>query len=240
MLPGWNCPWGSPMRNLVLGLLLANILVLIWQRWVLPPAAEDPYALPGGRVPSLLLMNPAPAKSEPARAASTGLPPAPRCRRIGPFSQAETSRIAADRLTAKKLKVFRYSQAGKIWTGHWVQVPGLASRAAADQVLRSLAAVGLNDAYLINEDGGYLVSLGVFRSAAGAKKVSALARKAKIDALTIDRYRTGTEYWLVVDDPAGVGVNMGELGSLANDILRSEAAPCSVPLDGGQAADSLE
>ncbi len=228
------------MRNVVLGLLLANLLLLIWQRWILPPAAEDPYALPGGREPSLLLMNPVLSRSAPARSASDAAPPAPGCRRIGPFGQAESSRLAADRLTEKNLKVFRYSQAGKIWTGHWVQVPGLESRAAANQVLRSLAAGGLSDAYLINEDGSYLVSLGVFRSAAGAKKVSAQAKKANIDAATVDRYRTGTEYWLVIDDPAGVGVNLGELGSLGNDILRSELAPCSVPVDSDRADDSLE
>lgn len=221
------------MRNLFLLLLLANLLLLGWQRWVMPPAAEDAYALAGTRSPQLALLAPA-APPETAQTAIAG------CVRIGPFEDPAVSREAADRLSAENLDVFRFSESGEIWVGHWVQVIDLAGRDEAEAALDSLAAVGRSDAYIVRGDDGYRISLGVFRSLEGADSVANEAVGAGLTTLTTDRFRTGTEYWLLVDERAGALPDLAALGLSGRDILRSEPAPCRDSGDGGQGRDSLE
>ena len=219
------------MRNLFLVLLLANLLLLAWQRWVLPPPSDDPYALAGARSPQLALLTPATPVSDRPPAS------APGCVRIGPFEDPEISREAADRLAAEDLGVFRYSESGEIWVGHWVQVIDLDGRDEAEAALDRLAEVGRSDAYIVRGDEGYRISLGVFRSLEGAESVANEAVRAGLTTLTTDRFRTGAEYWLLVDDRSGGMPDLAALGLSGQDILRTEPAPCR---DGGPQRDSLE
>ena len=222
------------MRNLFLLLLLANLLLLAWQRWVLPPPAEDPYALAGTRSPQLALLAPA------APAPGAAQPGVAGCVRIGPFEDPAVSREAADRLVAEDLDVFRYSESGEIWVGHWVQVIDLDGRDEAEAALDRLAEVGRSDAYIVRGDDGYRISLGVFRSLEGAESVANEAVRAGLTTLTTDRFRTGTEYWLLVDERAGSLPDLAALGLSGRDILRSEPAACREAGDGGPQRDSLE
>ena len=212
------------MRNLFLVLLLANLLLLAWQRWVVPPPADDPYALAGARSPGLVLLAPTSAPPGGAPADTSG------CVRIGPFEDPAVSREAADRLSSENLDVFRYSESGEIWVGHWVQVIDLDGREEAEAALDRLAEVGRSDAYIVRGDEGYRISLGVFRSLDGAESVANEAVAAGLTTLTTDRFRTGTEYWLLVDERAGGIPDLAALGLSGRDILRAEPAACR---DGG-------
>jgi len=221
------------LRNLFLLLLLANLLLLAWQRWVMPPPAADAYALDGDRSPQLALLVPTapPAAVEQDTAG---------CVRIGPFEDPAVSREAADRLTAEDLDVFRYSESGEVWVGHWVQVIDLDNRDEAEAALDRLAKVGRSDAYIVRGEDGYRISLGVFRSMDGADSVANQAVRAGLTTLTTDRFRAGTEYWLLVDERAGALPDLAALGLSGEDILRSEPAPCRGLGDGGPEPVSLE
>jgi hypothetical protein len=231
----WRWPFspGHPVRNLFLLLLLANLLLLAWQRWVMPPPAEDAYAPTGARSPQLALLAPT---SPPDEAQADG----PGCVRIGPFEDPAVSREAADRLAGEDLDVFRYSESGEIWVGHWVQVIDLNGREEAEAALDRLAEVGRSDAYIVRGEDGYRISLGVFRSLEGADSVANEAVRAGLTTLTTDRFRTGTEYWLLVDERASGLPDLAVLGLSGQDILRSEPAPCRDGGDGGPERDSLE
>ncbi len=229
--------WRIRMRNLFLALLLANLLVLAWQRWIAPPAADNPFALAESRSPQLALL---PGSADTRLADSGAANDAAGCFRVGPFQEPEKSRAAADSLTAEGMQVFRYSESGEIWVGHWVQVIDLEDRAAAEVALDRLAAVGRRDAYIVRGDDGYRVSLGVFRSLEGAESVSNQAVKAGLTTLTTDRFRAGSEYWLLVDNPGGGSPDLAALDLSDQAIVRSEAAPCRDLPVGESAPDSLE
>ena len=229
--------WPARMRNLFLALLLANLLVLAWQRWIAPSAADDPFALADSRSPRLALL----ARNEDTPPADPGAAnDAAACFRVGPFQEPEKSRAAADLLAVEGMQVFRYSESGEIWVGHWVQVIDLQDRAAAETALDRLASAGRRDAYIVRGDDGYRVSLGVFRSLEGAESVSNQALKAGLTTLTTDRYRAGSEYWLLVDNPAGGSPDLAALDLSDQAILRSEAAPCRDFPVGESVPDSLE
>ena len=224
------------MRNLFLLLLLANLLVLGWQRWVAPPTVPEPRSFGDSRTPTLMLLSsPAQARNDANQGSS------PRgCTRIGPFRDASASREAADRLSGDGRPVFRYSESGEIWVGHWVQTLELADRPQADAALDRLAKAGRRDAYIVRGDSGYRISLGVFRSREGADRVAEQASDAGLETEISDRFRTGTEYWLLLQDRGGAGPDLAELGLSGSDILRAEPSECVPALLGPAGVDSIE
>ena len=240
------------MRNIFLIFLLANLALLAWQAWVLPPEVADPYALPGGQpATGLVLLKPAvkPGLDQvPAAVAQATAPPgAARCARIGPYEQTDGAGRAAARLRARGLSVRLQAREGEVWVGHWVQITGLPGRGEAEQALTRLAAVGLGDAYIVRSGQSYKLSLGVFRSQEGIDQTVERARRAGFEPVVEDRFRQEPEYWLYV---RYTGPEQPELAELARDgarILRVEAIACNAPeaavgtLDDGEPeTDSLQ
>lgn len=226
------------MRNLVFALLLANLLLLAWQRWVVAPDAP-PSGLSGDpAVPKLVLLDrPRPAAGVPAD--QSGPAGAVRCTRMGPFGDSALADRIATQLTGRGMSVARSEQLGEVWVGHWVQLAGLGSRADAETALNRLNKAGIRDAYIVRADTDYRISLGVFRSADGAERLAATARQAGFTPLIQDRFRDGIENWLKIEHPAGQAPRLGDLEGVGSEILRAEPVPC-VAADGGAATDSLQ
>lgn len=221
------------LRNLFLALLLANLLVWAWQRWVVPPEAADALALQASREPELVLLSRAPARLAEGAAGT--------CLRVGPFAEAVAVRAAQQQVRNRGLPVTVEGEAVEIWVGHWVQVPGLSDRGTANAARDALVAAGLADAYVVRADGGFKISLGVFRERDRADRVARIARGAGFDAVTADRTRDGEEYWLQVGPMAGASLDLAGLEPAADRILRSETGACpGPPPDSGPAPDSLE
>ena len=89
---------------------------------------------------------------------------------------------------------------GEIWAGYWVSVQGLATRDAADAALKTLAANGIADVYVMpGSDPPNVLSLGVFsdyqRAQRRVDEVRAIGLTPRID----DRKRAGSVYWIDVD-----------------------------------------
>jgi hypothetical protein len=221
------------MRNLVLLLLLANLLVLAWQRWIVPPQAADALRLQAQRAPELLLLS--------LGSGSGADPSLQACLRVGPFGSAEGAEQGARSMAGRGIAAIVEVEPVEVWLGYWVQVPGLADRGAASRASEALAAAGLRDAYVVRTDDGFKVSLGVFKERGRAERVALVARGAGYPVQTTDRTRDGEEYWLRLPPGTGSGVELAELEPEADRILRSESVPCVVgPADGGAARDSLE
>lgn len=221
------------MRKLLLSLLLANLLVLAWQRWIVPPQAPDALRLQARRAPELILMSP--------QTGPGGGPAQRNCVRVGSFASADSAEQGARRLAGQGIAATVEAEPVEVWLGHWVQVPGLADRGAASQASEDLAAAGLQDAYVVRTDDGFSVSLGVFKERARADRVAQIARGAGYPVQTTDRTRDGEEYWLLVVPTAGAGPDLADLAPAGDRILRSESVPCPAgPADGGPQADSLE
>ena len=150
------------VKNAVLALLLGNILVLAWQRWIVPDERSLAVGPGDGRELTLL------AAVDPANTPPSG----PGCTRIGPFADMDMADSVGAQLESDQFKVRRTSQAGKVWVGYWVQLPDLKTADNAARIVERLNEAGLRDAYIFQTEPLINVSLGVFRSRKGAERVT--------------------------------------------------------------------
>ena len=236
-------------RNLILGLLLANLLVLAWAQWIVPPDVEDPEVYRGASEPELQVVARAPAR--PARLEKASTANTPACARLGPFESAGAARQIGNRLSAEGLPVKNTTVTGQLWVGHWVQMTDVASTAEAARIVTALNNGGIQDAYIYNRDPTIDISLGVFRSREGADDVIRTARRLGYEVESADRFRDGVEYWVETELPV---VGAPDLAALARSgtgpgqaqIVRIEPISCPSTVlaesreDGTVSVDSLE
>lgn len=201
------------MRNLFLLLLLANLALLGWQQWLLPPPAA-PGPAPGVRPLALLPLAEAP------RAAAR------RCVAVGPFAEGAVIAAVSDRLRRRGFTVGELQRPGQDWLGHWVQVANLGTLEDAESARRRLVAGGLSDAYIMQVEEAQLISLGVFRERGRAEAVAGRARELGYLPRISDRSRTVQERWLRIELPPGAAFDVGSLGLPPSQIKRSEEISC--------------
>jgi hypothetical protein len=122
------------------------------------------------------------------------------CTSVGPFADLPQASQAQASLRAAGFEPRQRMEQGEIWAGYWVSVQGLATREAADAALKTLAANGIADVYVMpGSDPANVLSLGVFSDYQRAQRrldeVRALGLTPRID----DRKRAGSVYWIDVD-----------------------------------------
>jgi len=236
------------VRNIILPLLLANLLVLAWSKWISPGEVVDPAQLAGRDVESretrLVLYSPARSRPEVVDTAVSLTPVAAarRCQRIGPFDDTGRAASIATQLGGRGLNAEIEQETGEIWVGQWVQIMDLGSAAGAREAMNRLTGVGIKDAYVVRNEPTIDISLGVFRGQDGVDRVIGLAREAGLEPIGTDRYRAGTQYWVNVDLLNAQSLDLSDVQGPASQILRSETVACRPTADivAGSAADSLE
>jgi hypothetical protein len=232
------------MRNLLLGLILANLLLLAWQVWVDPSSP----AAPGGEADGLVLYGdgkaavakPAPGgQAAPAAAADgTAAAFAPgACFRLGPLPDSAAAQQTAQGLAARGIDATPIARDAQLWLGHWVQISGFDSLPAAESARDRLVAGGIADALLMQDGPQPMISLGVFRDPDRADRVANAARELGFEVAIRDRYRPGVEQWLVIRPRAGQTLLPADLGLARDRIMRAEPVPCG---DAGGAATAPE
>jgi hypothetical protein len=227
------------LRNIILGLVLANVLLIAWKRWVVPPDAAWPENLGSGSDPQLVLANsgkssdesgktdPAPVATQPEQPAVQSFADRSRCARVGPFADDSTADLIAQQLGGRGFSVSRVSARGDIWVGHWVQLLDLKTEQNARQTVDRLVDAGLLDTYIVQTEPTYNVSLGVFRGRKGADRVSNLARGLGLNPQTMDRFREGTQHWIKIRFRDDQTLNLQDLRLDTRQILRTEDVLCA-------------
>jgi hypothetical protein len=214
------------MRILCLLLILANVLYFTWSQMidVNVPNLERKGAKPAEPPARIVLAremieaNPEersvgpirdvqPPAVEPLGAASAGSSAKQTaqldtlsCTSIGPFADLPQASQAQAALRTSGFEPRQRTEQGEIWAGYWVSVQGLATRDAADAALKTLAANGIADVYVMpGSDPPNVLSLGVFsdyqRAQRRVDEVRAIGLTPRID----DRKRAGSVYWIDVD-----------------------------------------
>ena len=189
------------MRNLLMGLLLANVLLFVWGRWILAPDVADAMTSAEAAEPRLELVR------RPSRLDNVSASGSARCFRLGPLSSAGAAATVAGQLSARGLSVSRASELGQIWVGHWVQLLDLPGVKAAGRVVDRLVSGGISDAYVFSREPTVDISLGVYRGREGADDVIRLARTLGYTAVATDRLREGIEYWVEIELPVAQPFN---------------------------------
>lgn len=213
------------LRNVLLGLLLANLLLFAWQSWIVPPAVKDPTALrgQGGETQLVLLQEPTVRPGTEIVIAAAG---AQICTRLGPFADVEMADSVGRQLERDEFSVRRTSKAGQVWVGYWVQLADLKTGENAARAVEKLIEAGLLDAYIFQTEPTIKISLGVFRSRKGAERVAGLARRQGFAPEMTDRHQPGVEHWLTVDSTIDVVLEQSDLAIGSTQILRTESVDC--------------
>lgn len=213
------------MRNIFLILLLANLLLLGWVLWVDP---EPSAALPATDASEL------PIYGQSNSRASTGpdtADAASQCVYIGPVPDASAAQQLSATLAKRGIKVRVVPREARVWLGHWVQVQGFADKEQAEIARQRLLRAELPDAYVMQDGPVTVISLGVFRELGGAEGVIEAARRAGIQAVMRERYKTAAEYWLVSDPGGDQQALLRNLAIGYDRILRAESLPCPASTD---------
>ncbi len=241
------------MRTLCLLLILANVLYLTWSQLLdvrgssLDRKGAKPVEPPARIVlaremveanppePSVAhIQDVQPPAVEPLAQAESGFAGRrfPRdvlsCTSVGPFADLPQAAQAQAALRAAGFQPRQRMEQGEIWAGYWVSVQGLATRDAAESALKTLAANGMPDVYLMpGSDPPNVLSLGVFSDYQRAQRrldeVRALGLTPRID----DRKRTGSVYWIDVDlQEPGQIIDGSIFQTDPNKIMRLEMLAC--------------
>lgn len=204
------------MRFALLTLMLANLLLGAWQFWIEP---EDPVGPgPGG----LALFAESPVTPPPEAGLLAGT-----CLRVGPLPlklepQRESVRLGALGIDARPI-----AEDAPLWLGHWVQIGGFTDQPAAAAALQSLVAGGIADAYLMQDQGQSLISLGVFQERPRADRRADAIRALGFPAVRVrDRYRPSVESFLLIRLGPDQTLKPGDMSWADEQIIRPILAPC--------------
>jgi SPOR domain len=214
------------MRTLCLLLVLANVLYFTWSQMidVSVPTLDRRGAKPAEPPARIVLaremieanseergvgpirdvlppaVEPLGAQSAAITQAQTAQLDTLSCTSVGPFADLPQASQAQASLRAAGFEPRQRMEQGEIWAGYWVSVQSLATREAADAALKTLAASGIADVYVMpGSDPPNVLSLGVFsdyqRAQRRVDEVRAIGLTPRID----DRKRAGSVYWIDVD-----------------------------------------
>jgi hypothetical protein len=214
------------MRTLCLLLILANVLYFTWSQMIdVHGSSLDRKGARPVEAPARIVLarewveanpqersvgpirdvqppavEPLGAPTPPANTGETANLDANACTSIGPFVDLPQASKAQAALRAAGFQPRQRMEQGEIWAGYWVSVQDLATREAAEAALKTLAANGISDVYLMpGSDPPNVLSLGVFsdyqRAQRRVDEVRAIGLTPRID----DRKRAGSVYWLDVD-----------------------------------------
>lgn len=224
------------MKNLLLLLLLANILYLMWgmfgpeaqqsgivivQETDLGPPLSVAQQRAGQLVASVgaVLGSGEPSALEAVVGRS--------CATIGPFRASDDAEAAQKGYADAGMRTALRSNMGQIFIGHWVYIEGIPDRETGNQMIEKLHAGGLTDAYLApSDDGGRLISLGLFGSMEGAERVELQAKSMDLPATIAARTQDGMVYFVDIGLPPGKGAG-AMIDRFGEDkVLLRDAATC--------------
>lgn len=222
------------MRNLLLSLLLANILVFLWGQ--LSDGSDEPgisEITDSNLGPPLELATPADPGADVAvgnvanggQSSELSALVGRACVSIGPFRETADAETAKSDLEADGMRASIRTTQGEIFVGHWVQILNVPDRATADSMLARLREGGMTEAYMVRtDDEGIKISLGLFDDMSGAERTELQAESLGLSANVTERMRDATVFYVDVGLPPGRGAgNMIEQYGEDRVLLRGAA-----------------
>ena len=203
------------MKNLLLILVLANILYLMWgmlsneetQPGVALVEESDlgpPINVTADRDSDLVASVGAVLGSGESVALEAVVGRA--CVTIGPFRDNTDADSAVLVYTSEGMNAVLRRTRAQIFVGHWVQIRDVENDAEANEMLATLQAGGLSDAYLVRtDDEGLKISLGLFGDIERAEKIELEARSLDLNPEISPRTRESDVYFVDIGLPPGKG-----------------------------------
>lgn len=193
------------LRLLFVLLTALNIAVGAWLLLGQPYARGGNASDPGVTELRLLSEMPEAAQSAsptvmPPSVATAAAPPRNlgySCLALGPFATPQDLRNARQALVAQAMRMRSRQEQASQTSGWWVYLPAAGSRAQALEGARQLAAHNINDYFVVSSgDQSNMISLGLFKDPANARKRLDEVVAAGFSARMTERSENTPEYWL--------------------------------------------
>jgi hypothetical protein len=197
------------VRLLFLLLLALNLGAAGWLLFGRAPAAAAPPASDPG-VPELRLLSETRQTARPAEASPAAVPTGGHdaCSTLGPFMTAADMRNAVQNLSPHVARIQYREEQVRRSHGYWVYMPAAASREAALDEARALAAKGIHDYYVVTAgDSQNTISLGLFNDQSNAQNRLAQLQQLGFQAQVEQRVDTEAAYWVDYAVPADSAFN---------------------------------
>ena len=212
------------MRTFFLLLVVANLGFFAWtQYFAQTESASDPEPLVRQMYPEKIRIIDG---QELARQAAKPEPAAPTCIEWGAFSVAEAPR-GEQALEPLALGARLSQNRTEETAGWWVFIPPQGSRAAAGKKTVELKALGIDDYFVIQDEGRerWAISLGVFRTEEAAKaRLEALKAKNVRSAQSGERETKVAKIWFQVRNADAA--LQAKLNELAQALPGTEMRDC--------------
>jgi len=224
------------MRNILLMLVLANVLVFLWGKFVEPPSEQGVVIVKESDLgPPLEVSDALQAEAAMSVGAvlGSGKPSdlaavvGRSCVTIGPFKNGGDANAAMDDYESEGMRVSIRTTQGQIFVGHWVQIRNIPDRAAGNLMIGKLQAGGLGDAYMVEtESDGLKISLGVFGEMSRAERIELQAKSLDLPADITPRTREATVFFVDIGLPPGKGAGAIVEKYGEDKVLLRERASC--------------
>ena len=124
------------------------------------------------------------------------------------------------------MRASRRNSAGQVFIGHWVQIREIPSREVGDGMIETLRVGGISDVFLMEEDGVFKISLGLFGDIERAERIELQARSLDLPADITSRMQEAAIYYvdLALLPGRGAGAMIEQYGE--DRILLRDNATC--------------
>lgn len=215
------------MRALFLFLVAANLAFFAWTTYLAPPeTGRDPRPLARQIEPQRLPIVPAAGEEPPKAQARPPAPPAPACLEWGGFAPSEAVR-AAEALAPLGLGARLAERRSAETASWWVFIPPQANRQAAQKKAAELKALGVEDYFIVQDEGPsrWALSLGVFSSEEAARsRLEALKGRGVRSAQVGERETPVQKVWYQVREAEAA--QLAKLKELAAAFPGTELRDC--------------
>ena len=179
-------------------LLVLNAALFLWATGHDPGRPAPASAYPVVSAESMRLLSEVKAGDESSRDGPPG------CLRIGPFVSSAVVTLAAQKLEAMSLSYTRRTVKSRQIRAFRVFLGPFQSESGMETQRRLLEAAGVEDYYLKrNEEGGGIISLGLFSQQDGAEVMRGKLSRQDIETkLRTEERILQPNFWLEIDDPA--------------------------------------
>ena len=189
------------IRWLLAVLVLVNVGAWMWTGWYLEPAPVGELARASVHPDQMKLIGEPGVKLKPRAVAEAPKTDAatqtPRvCYRAGPYTDLEAAVAIGKQLEERGVASMRREETSRTVSGYRVFLPPFPTKQAAENKRRQLVRLGFTDNALVQEQGRYGISLGVFAVEANAKErrrdLAAKGIKARLEPIQ----HAHAAYWL--------------------------------------------
>ena len=202
------------MRNILMLLVLANVLYFLWDRFVEIPDESGVVVVDESQLgPPLAVSKTTVAEAATSVGAVLGSgKPSDLAAVVGRSCVSiffKTNGEADGAIAAYESEGMRASlrsTQGQVFVGNWVLIRKIPDRETGNAMIEKLSEGGLTDAYLDDDDDGtYLISLGLFGEMPGAERIELQAKSLDLPAEIIQRMRDATIFYVDIGLPPGKG-----------------------------------